>query len=223
MKRVVFHVPKGGAGTTTLAALFAWHAARSGIPTIAVSVDLSGHLLRVLGQETTFCLDALAKVEPNLWVTYAPQEVPDVRAFASECSPELLVIDAKCGSEVRVEEANLLLAPISEIQALRNLLSMHRRGALGGVRTMLSLNRQSFENDLATAATFAVCENPSLELHPVALCEAASIRRVTETGRCLWDLPHRQSWSSRCVAQWADSLRAQLFLPERQRVTRVAD
>lgn len=223
MKRVVFYVPKGGAGTTTLAALFAWHAARSGIPTVAVSVDLSGHLLRVLGQETTFSLDALSKVEPNLWVTYAPQEVPDVRAFSSECTPELLVVDAKCGSGIRIEEADLLLAPISEIQALRNLVSLHKRGALSAVRTMLSLNRQSFENDLSAAAACAVYENPSLELHPVALCEAASIRRVTEAGRCLWDLPHRQSWSSRCVARWADSLRAQLFSTERQRFTRVTD
>jgi len=214
MKTVLFHCPKGGVGSTTLAAHLALHAARNGLPTVAVSVDASGHLMRLLnGDDTELVQDSLIEVAPNLRAIYAPAELPDLGCFDCGKRLALLVIDMKyCGEVTLPFSVDLRIVPIIDACALRNIASEVARPGLQAQVTALVLNQYDLLSSRQTAAQQVASVRPNTVLHPVQIPNAQSIREAGERYQCVWDSAFRDSWSSRQLRAWAAQTLQQLAL-----------
>ena len=207
MKTVQFYCPKGGVGSTTLAAHFARYAARRGIATLAVSVDQSGHLIELLdGRDESLVQDSVRQVEFNLTAMYCPYEVPD---FASlEVQPDLVVVDTKHdGREEQVlPPVDLWLVPITCGQSLRNFYSGMLTNRLGNhaQQTVVVPNRQSWGSSKVHDAKQLCTAGSVWEVHPVAIPDAGSFSTAGLRGTSVWDTRFKRSWSARRLAEWAE-------------------
>ena len=218
MKTVLFHCPKGGVGSTTLAAHLAFHAARSGVPAVAVSIDASGHLMRLLnGDDTELAQDSLIEVAPNLRAIYAPAELPDLVCFDCDKMPALLVIDMKyCGEVTLPFPVDLRIVPITDACSLRNIASEVARPGLQAQVTSLVLNQHDLLSSRQVAAQQVASFRPNTVLHSVQIPNAQSIREAGERCQCVWDSAFRDSWSSRQLRAWAAQTLQQLALEPAQ-------
>lgn len=203
MKTILFYAPKGGVGSTTLAAHFAWNAARSGVPTVAVSLDPTGHLAHLLAGEDLYLeRDARWAVEPQLSVTFSPEELPRVEIW--DPVPELVVIDLKYGGRGTVSRpVDLWVVPVGNEQTLRNLLG-GRFPPTEAQRNQLLLNQIAPANDPRLRAQ-EVAEAEEFELYPEGIPAAVSIRQAVEESRCVWDGPFKESYSNRTLRTWASA------------------
>lgn len=203
MKYVVFFAPKGGVGSTTLAAHFAWNAARSGVPTVAVSIDETGHLLHLLaGYDVCDQRDMIWPVEDNLRVTFSPEEVPQIEGW--EQVPALAVLDVKHGSNVTLSRRmDLWVIPVGNEQTLRNLVG-GRFPPIEADRKQLLFNRLGRFNPALQHAR-DVAQDEQMELYGHSISEAASIRQAVEESRCVWDGPFKDSFTNRTLRAWANA------------------
>lgn len=203
MRYVVFFAPKGGVGSTTMAAHFAWNAARSGVRTGAVSLDPTGSLVHLLaGSDLCLERDAIWPVEPNLWTTFSPEEMPPPAVWETE--PELVVVDVKHGGPGTVApRVDLWVLPVGDEQALRNLVG-GRFPPIEAERHQLVVNLLAPCNDPRRLAR-EVAEAEEIELYPEGIPAAASIRQAVDASQCVWEGRFHGSYTSRTFRKWANA------------------
>lgn len=204
MRSIVFHTPRGGVGTTTLAWHLAQHAARRGVRTCAVSMDFTGHMIRFARQEMTLRIDHRWEAEPNLSVVYSPEEWTDIPALSAQ-PPELLVIDRKSTERKPLPFApDVWLAVVSDALSLRNLAQGRFPRPTPTHGAYLSLNRSSFSSRIEPEAERFLGEHPEMKRHKVILPDSGAVHSAGEEYKTVWDSAYSRTASARRLRAWAD-------------------
>jgi cellulose biosynthesis protein BcsQ len=194
---------KGGCGKTTLASHLLWGAAQRKIPTLGITLDEQGNLIKRLLHDVAIQADGRYKAGEFVQLLYSPNSMPEVSTMAG--SVALVVVDLPPSfNRCRDIVPHMWHAPVDCREAIEGLLAAlpAMKVADGGAGIFAVFNKYDTVGvHPLGAAQEALSKIKGIEVWPQTIPNSTTIQRSNEYFVPTWEVPYGKGTTGDRVMQ----------------------